>query len=142
MRELVSGLWIGGVSEFGDGPLLEQNGIAAAVLCHFAKPMPHTSQIELMAINVKEDGENRNLAIKAWAKGLAEIFEQATLLLADTSGGLNQAAFMICCTFAQKKGKTFNQALAWLNALIPPAPLGPAVNISPALIAKGQALWP
>jgi len=125
---------MGNAADFGDARQLEDTGIELAILCHGWTGFPHSAQVGAIAIGLSLD--NPDWLVRGLARCFADVYDIKILAVCDQSGGLNHAAYLICCTYAEKQNISFDEALIWLQSIIPDA------QPDDALINKGQDIWP
>ena len=135
-------LYLLSLAEAGDANLLVANGIELVILCHQGMVWPHSKTIGVFGVNIEQDGTSPDWVVKGMAKMLVAWHSVKTIGLADRSGGLTQAAFLLTCAGAEKLAGKWITIEASLCTKLPPIPgQGRPHLITPELEAQGKTLW-
>ena len=136
-------LYLLSLAEAGDANLLVANGIELVVLCHQGMVWPHSKTIGAFALNIEQDGASPNWLVKGAAKMLVAWHSVKTIGLADRSGGLTQAAYLLVCAAAEKTAAKWAAVETNLSTKLPAIPGNAKPHfITPELRAQGVSLWP
>jgi len=137
LKLVTSGVYLGGVGEFGNRTELEAAGVELAILCHGAKAFPHgTVSVATAAFEVGQDGGSPDWFIRGIVDVVLRAYGAKTFGLFDVNGGLGPASFIAASAYAQNQGTSLDAGLTWLRTTIPDA------TPSGGLISQGQTLWP
>ena len=138
--QITSTLHLGSVADFGNGVGLGVASVALVVSCHGHANFPHgPASIQSVECAIKRDGTNPAWYIRGVVDILGRAYGVQVMAVCDESGGLNEGAFLIGCTFAEKGRSSYAAGIAWLDSQLPS---GTRTAVSSALATLGATLWP
>ena len=137
MQQVVPGVFLGSVADFGNQSVLQANGIELAIIAHGFKGFPHVGpQIGAAAFHVDTEGNSPQWFVRGVVDLLIRAYGSKTFAIFDVAGGMVSASYLLACAFAENQSTSFNAGLTWLQGKVADA------LPTDGQITQGQGLWP